>query len=240
MTQIVLQPQRGFDRDLFERRIRDLAAERGRLDIIEAGCGRRWSLRLDDVDYRLTGIDTDEAALRARREQANDLDEWIVGDLRTTELGKETRDVVYCAFVLEHVEGARQALDRFTEALRPGGYLILRIPDRDSVYGFLTRVTPFRVHVLYRRWVTGYKDAGKPGHEPYPTAYDPEISRRGIQKYCDEHGLKIVDEYGSDFYLSEMGRWRLLIGPMVKLVGLLSFGRLSPRHNNLSFVIQKT
>jgi SAM-dependent methyltransferase len=239
MEQLMLQPGRGFDRGIFEHRIRELAAERGKLEILDAGCGRRWRLSLEGVDYRLTGIDVDEEALRARREQVGDLNEWIVSDLHTAELGEQSYDVIYCSYVLEHVAGARRVLDRFSEALRPGGLLILRIPDRDSVYGFLTRITPFWVHVKYRRWMTGHKTAGKPGHEPYPTVYDHVVSRAGIASYGHGSGFETLDEYGSDFYLRDIGRWRLLIGPLVKVVGTLSFGRLTARHNNLSIVLRK-
>src|ERR1700754_66679 len=239
MKQIALQPRYGFDRGVFEQRIRELAAERGELDILDAGCGRRWRLSLEGIRYRLTGIDADEAALRARQDEMGDLDKWIVGDLRTIELGKQAHDVIYCSFVLEHVAGAQQILDHFAVALRPGGLLILRIPDRDSVYGFLTRITPFWVHVLYRRWVTGHKTAGKPGHEPYPTVYDRVVSRAGIAAYCVDNGLEIVDEYGSDFYLKDIGRWRLFVAPLVKIIGTISLGRLTARHNNLSFVLRR-
>jgi SAM-dependent methyltransferase len=239
MTQIALQPDYSFDRQIFEQRIKELAAGDRKLDILDAGCGRRWPLSLDGVQYRLTGIDTDEDALRVRRDQTGDLDEWMAGDLRTVELGEQAYDVIYCSFVLEHVAGARPVLDRFTAALRPGGLLILRIPDRDSVFGFLTRRTPFSVHVLYRRWVKGNKNAGKPGHEPYPTVYDHVVSRAGITAYCADNGLEVIDEYGSDFYLTDAGRWRLVIVPLVKIVEALSFGRLTARHNNLSFVLRK-
>jgi hypothetical protein len=34
-------------------------------------------------------------------------------------------------------------LGRLIPAIRPGGLLLLRIPDRDSVYGFATRHSPY-------------------------------------------------------------------------------------------------
>lgn len=239
MTQIMAAPRRGFAQQLFERRIAELAAERGPIEIIEAGCGRAWSLSLDGVEYRLTGIDADADALRARREQVGDLDEAIAGDLRTIALAPATYDVAYCAFVLEHIHGARDVLDRLVEALRPGGLLIVRIPDRDSVWGFVTRKTPFRLHVLYRRWFAGDKQAGTPGHAPYPTAYDKVVSHRGMNAYCAEHGLEVLDEYSSNFYLQDIGRLRYVVGPLVRLIGALSLGRIKSGHNNLNFVIRK-
>jgi len=239
MAQLIPAPRRGFVQQVFERRIRELAAERGKLKIVEAGCGREWSLSLEGVDYHLTGIDADAEALRARCETVGDLDEWHVGDLRTLSLEPAAYDVIYCAFVLEHISGARQVMDRFVEAVRPGGLIIIRIPDRDSVWGLVTRLLPFRMHVFYRRWFAGDKMAGKPGHAPYPTAYDRIVSYRGMTAYCAEHGLEVLDAYSSNFYLQDIGKLRYLVAPLTRLISALSFGRVTARHNNLNFVIRK-
>jgi SAM-dependent methyltransferase len=239
MTRITAAPRRGFPQQLFERRIAELAAEGGPIKIIEAGCGRAWGLSLEGVNYHLTGIDVDAEALRARRDEGGDLDEAIVGDLRTTTLDAESYDVIYCAFVLEHIHGAQDVVDRLTDALRPGGLFIVRIPDRDSVWGFVTRLTPFRFHVLYRRWFTGDKMAGKPGHAPYATSYDKIVSHRGMTAYCAERGLEVLDEYSSSFYLQDIGRMRYIVGPIARLISVLSLGRVTSSHNNLNFVIRK-
>jgi SAM-dependent methyltransferase len=235
VTQLVPLPSRRFARELFARRITELAQSRGRIDIIEAGCGRRWNLALDGVDYRLIGIDIDEDALRAR----GDLDECIVADLRTVTMEPSSCDVVYCAFVLEHVEGAQAVLDRLVEALRPGGLLILRFPDRDTVWGFVARTTPFRLHVLYRRWIAREKNAGKPGHAPYPTVYDEVVSCAGVTGYAGAKGLEIVDSYKSGFYLDDIGSWRVVVDPIVKLIAALSRGRLTADHSDLDYVLRK-
>ncbi|MGH8547673.1 MAG: hypothetical protein ACRERU_03545 [Methylococcales bacterium] len=43
------------------------------LKILEAGCGRQWPLKIDGVQYELTGIDLDTNALEIRKTQAGDL-----------------------------------------------------------------------------------------------------------------------------------------------------------------------
>jgi 2-polyprenyl-3-methyl-5-hydroxy-6-metoxy-1,4-benzoquinol methylase len=77
----------------------------GPLEILEAGCGRRWPHELK-MQYRLTGVDTDAEALKARVEQRKDLDVAILGDIRTVDLPESSYDVVYCGWVLEHISGA--------------------------------------------------------------------------------------------------------------------------------------
>lgn len=193
------------------------------LRILEAGCGRRWPLTLS-VPYTLTGLDLDPDALAAR----TDLDRAIVGDLRTVELAPHSFDVIYSAFVLEHVSGAQQVLDRFLEWLAPGGMLVLKIPDRDSAYGFLTRLTPFRIHVMFHRRLLRQPLAGTPGHGPYRTYYDQIVCERGLREFCRRKGLTSPEVYRLCSYANE---------PAVRLCALLvsalSLGRLAWRHNNL-------
>lgn len=196
------------------------------LRILEAGCGRHWGLKLS-VPYSLTGIDLDRQALAVR----TDLDRAIVGDLTTAEFPPGSFDVIYCAFVLEHVKGAEQVLERFLHWLAPGGLLIIKVPDRHSAYGFLTRLTPLWVHVLAYRWLFGYREAGTPGHGPYPTAYDAVISERGLARFCAAHGLA---EPHVGRLCSYTGNRLVTAGAF--LISALSAGRLAWRHNNLLFV----
>ena len=133
----------------------------GELQILEAGCGRKWPIRPLRRSLSVTGVDLDAKALEARKSDVKDLHEAIAGDLRSIDFRRAQFDVVYSAFVLEHVKGAEELLEKFVLWLKPGGLLILQVPDRDSVYGFFARKTPFWFHVFYmkhfnayyRRWV---------------------------------------------------------------------------------------
>jgi 2-polyprenyl-3-methyl-5-hydroxy-6-metoxy-1,4-benzoquinol methylase len=92
--------------------IRGQAQRLGRpLSILEAGCGTRWPLNLAGVDFKLTGVDLDPVAMELRRTIERDLDVTICGDLCTIELPPASYDVVYSAFVLEHVPRADLALE---------------------------------------------------------------------------------------------------------------------------------
>lgn len=200
----------------------------GPLRILEAGCGRDWPLQLA-VPYKLTGLDLDPDALAAR----TDLDEAVVGDLRTAEFPARSFDVIYSAFVLEHVRGAEQVLESFLRWLAPGGMLILQVPDRDSAYGFLTRVTPMWAHVLVYRYMLGYSWAGTPGHGPYPTYHDRVVSERGLREFFRRHGLPAPELHRMCSYEED---------PPVRtaafLASMLSAGRLAWRHNNLLLIAQ--
>lgn len=210
------------------------------LAILEAGCGTMWPLKLDGIPYTLTGVDLDQNALEVRRRSARPQDRLIHGDLRTrTQFGSGQFDVIYNSFVLEHVDGAQQVLDNFLEWLKPGGILILRVPDRDSVYGFLTRSTPFWVHVLIKKYVYKLANAGKPGYDPFPVFYDRVISRRGLHEYCRKHSCVVAGEAGSANYFPAQPLLRLMGRVLVIAVALASFGRLEWRYNNLTVLMEK-
>ena len=170
---------KSWDQDcrLMEKYIKQKAIDRSPLHILEAGCGQFWPLDLKGIQFTLTGVDIDEGALQLRRTQYNDLTEMIVEDLRSVQLEKNRYDVIYNSYVLEHVDGAERVLEKFANSLKPGGILILRIPDRNCVHGFVTRVTPFWFHMFYAKYIARNPDAGKTGFGPYPTFYDPIVSR---------------------------------------------------------------
>lgn len=211
----------------------------GPVRILEAGCGHHWPIDLDGVERQITGVDLDADALRIRRDELHDLDEEILGDLQTVRLPQESFDVVYCSFVLEHVEGAESALTNLYRALRPGGAMIIKVPDGDSVYGFLTKHSPHRAHVWYKRYIEGHPNAGKPGHAPYPTVYDEVVSIRGLHGWARRHGMRVHDEYCSNSYLRAFGPLRPVAQAAVNAMGWLSGGRLAADHNNIGMVLVK-
>lgn len=211
---------------------------KGRTRVLEAGCGKRWVLTPHD-DVHVTGLDRDVGALRIRREAHGDLDEEIVADLRHVVLPVEAYDVVYCSFVLEHVAGAEAVLDGFVSALRPGGRLIIRVPDGTSVYGFVTKRTPHFTHVLYKRYVEHNKNAGKPGYAPYPTVYDEVVTLQGLRDWAERRGLTVLDEYGTNFYLRHFGQVRPAVSSGLRAFAALSRGKLSASHNNIGLIIEK-
>jgi len=213
----------------------------GPLDILEAGCGREWPVDLAGVDYRLTGIDLDADALRSRIDDVGDLHEAIIGDLTARgTIPQRSFDVVYSSFVLEHIRDAETALENMVAGLKPGGVLLLRIPDRDSVFGWTARRTPFKFHVAYYRYFLGLSNAGKPGHAPYHTYHAPVVSRDGIREFCAKNGCSIVEERGHTYYASGADLRSRITRVYVKVVSAVSFGALKWRHNNLTYVIRKS
>ncbi len=220
-------------------RMRALAPATRPLRILEAGCGREWFVKMDGVNLEITGIDLDQEALDARLNIRHDLQKGIFGDLRTAELEPAHYDVIYSSFVLEHVPGAEQVVRNFARWVAPGGMIIIRVPDRDSVHGLLTRFSPFWVHVLYYRWVEGQPNAGKPGFAPYRTVYDDVISRDGMRACAAANGLTLVDTWVHGTYARGPAPFRVLIPLFAKLVSAMTFGRYTARSSNMTFILRK-
>jgi SAM-dependent methyltransferase len=239
MTPLEIITDRREEIALIEQCIRSRAVPDRPLQILEAGCGQRWEVKLDGVDYVLTGVDMDAAALKLRREVQKDLDEGIVGDLRTVELPDARFDVIYCFYVLEHVPDAHVVLENFTRWLRPGGIAIVKIPDPHSVHGFFTRMTPHWFHVFFYRHILGSANAGKPGYAPYPVHYDPVVSRAGIREFCDGRSVSLLVERGDGSTEKARRLAHRAIQVFREVMGTLSLGALSNRHSDLLYVIAK-
>lgn len=211
------------------------------LNILEAGCGRQWVLDMNGINYVLTGVDISKEALELRKYRQQDLHKIILGDLTTIELNKAQYDVVYCSYVLEHINGAKEVLDKFFTWLKPNGLVLLLIPDRNTLPGFLTRITPHGFHIFFYKYLKKEPNAGKPGYNPFPTYHDKIVSRQGIYNYCKRHGYKILGEYGSKFDINKLfGVFSPLFGILFKLIELISFRKLNSKYHDILFVIEKS
>lgn len=225
------------ERVLLSNAVRDSASD-GPVRVLEAGCGKRWNIA-PGVPVRITGVDQDVDALRIRREKSGDLHEIIEGDLRTVELPENAFDVAYCSYVLEHVPGAEEVLDKLAAAVRPKGRLLIRVPDGQSVFGFFAKHTPHITHVWFKKYVERHPHAGEPGHAPYPTVYDEVVSLAGMRRWAQSRGLTIETEYATNGYLRSFGPLRPLAEMALRMVAFLSRGRLAYDHNNIGFVLSK-
>jgi SAM-dependent methyltransferase len=220
--------------------IRTHSRQLGRpLSILEAGCGQRWTFDLSGTEYTLTGVDLDPVALELRKTKTRDLDVAIVGDIASIELPVESFDVVYSSFVLEHVQRADVAVKNFARWLKPGGLLILRLPEPSTAYGFLASKLPHGAHVFFYRHILGVKTAGQPGYAPYPTYYHPVIGRERLCRFLGEPGVRCVGTFGDGFRSYGKGLKARMMNLLEILTSMLSFGALTADYSNLLYVAVK-
>jgi SAM-dependent methyltransferase len=209
------------------------------MKILEAGCGRRWEIDLEPSDYHLTGVDLDPHALDHRRSVTRDLDVGVVGSVCDRDIVHSKQfDVVYSAYVLEHIDGARSALENFAEWASPGGLIVLLLPNRDSVYGWAARHTPYRFHVWVYRYLYREPNAGKPGFSPYPTHHDPLLAQDALAAFCHDRDLTVREWFAIDTFSQRRGAKFAASRLVMRLVSRLSLGRLSDREVDLGIVLQ--
>jgi SAM-dependent methyltransferase len=98
---------------------------------MDVGCGNGYTLSLAKrLGWQTVGLEVDTAAVRAARAQGLDVEEgsyvWLA-DFR------QVFDCIICSHVLEHVHDPQDMLHRIAEALKPGGTLLLSLPNATSL-----------------------------------------------------------------------------------------------------------
>jgi SAM-dependent methyltransferase len=192
--------------------------------VLEAGCGFRSPVEFGDHAY-VVGLDIDKTAVRRN----DKLDEALVGDLQTYPLPAEAFDLIFCRFVLEHLQDPERALENMRRALKPGGWLTLMFPNRWSLKGVVARLTPQVVHdfgyrvVFGKGWATTHK-----------TYFHPAVSVGGIRHFAEREKLRIVafDAHPGDLDWLIRKHSPFLGGLWLvaeRVVQVLTLGRSSPK-----------
>lgn len=210
------------------------------LRVLDAGCGSASRVRLG-IDPIVTGIDI------SARQLANHsgLSERILGDLQTYPLAAERFDVAVCWELLEHLANPSAALTNLARTLRPGGLLVIAVPNRWSVKGLVTRLTPARFHVLAYRHLFGTRHTGHGDEGPFPTHYHRSIAPNALVTLGATLGLSLVYrevyESGMQIRLRQSLHipawiWRLAI----RTVRAASRGRVTLVDTECLLVLEKT
>ncbi len=191
--------------------------------VLEAGCGRFKHFAYPET-MKIAGLDISADQLE-RNQYA---DETFLGDVQTFELDRQF-DVVVSIFVLEHVDDPEAALDNMLAWTRPGGLLVLAVPNALSVKGLVTKFTPFWFHHL------AYKLIYRVEYSIFPTTLKFCIAPGALKKRLAEHEV-VHEEYGEE-KLAEP--FHLLYRGAMGLLRILSLGRWHPERSNYQLVIRK-
>src|SRR5690606_5095737 len=148
--------------------VQDWRAGQEFIHILEAGGGSA-SRVVFEHPRRVTVVDISRSQLE-RNEAA---DEKICADLHLAAVDPEAFGAIVCYEVLEHLQDPPRVLSNLAAALRPGGIMVLAAPNRSSLEGLITRMTPHWFHVLVYRLIFKNKAAGTPGFPPFPTVHHP-------------------------------------------------------------------
>jgi SAM-dependent methyltransferase len=227
MSQEMQKLQTFLDRELFCRRS---------VRLLEAGCGSASNLNFGG-QVRLVGIDISEKQL-ARNTLAH---EKIVGDIQSYEFPPDSFDGIICWDVLEHLSQPELALRQFAHAIKPGGFVILKLPNVLSVKGLVTKFVPHTFHVLAYRHFYGDKNVGKNDTVPFKTYLRFCVSAVAIRKQGAQLGLQTVyfatEDVANIHWLQRKRAVHFFYVTFKKILSLLSLGRIGD--SELIIVLKK-
>jgi ubiquinone/menaquinone biosynthesis C-methylase UbiE len=135
--------------------IREIAAGRRDLEILDCGCGTGYNLRHLLQPYgRTFGFDFDPDAIRRARGTGRPL---VRADIQRIPFRANTFDLTTSFDVVQSVRDDRAALREMARVLKPGGSVVLNVTaldllrgDHSDVWGELRRYTRERAAVLVR------------------------------------------------------------------------------------------
>lgn len=202
-----------------------LEQERGPgASVLEAGCGRFKHFDYPDT-MRICGLDISPEQL-ARNEYAA---EKFLGDVQTFELDRQF-DVVVSIFVLEHLTDPQAALENMLGWTKPGGLLVLAVPNALSLKGLVTRYTPFWFHHL------AYRLIYRTEYSIFPTTMKFCIAPRALKRTLAAHEIA-HEQYGEEKLAQP---FHAIYGGAMAVLRVLSLGNWRPERSNYQLVVRKS
>ncbi|MBB3904573.1 SAM-dependent methyltransferase [Methylobacterium brachythecii] len=213
----------------------------GRVSVYEAGGGAASYLPvalLERSDVTVVDIDPTQISNNAYAETR------ICGDVQTHHLPAESIDLVTSYNVIEHLPEVDAALERFAEAVRPGGLVLIGAPHPRSLSGLVTKHSPHWFHVWFYRHIRGNDRAGLPGEAPFPVHYHPLVLPGRLKAFMAARGFETVYErvYESPRFAEMRTRQRALatvVDGITSLVNGLLLNRVNLRHGDYHLVLRK-
>lgn len=171
--------------------------------VLDAGCGRgNLSYLAHENGFDVTAIDLSKSSLK----DSSFLFDWAGCDISLVEASltdlpfeENEFDSVICSDVLEHVPDAKKAMSEIRRVLKPGGRLVLTVPNPntfDLFYEkFALRVLPEKkqIPIAYKRHY-GLTDEeiekfGWAQKETYPHCQDFTLGK--LKKFVKECGFEV-------------------------------------------------
>lgn len=203
-------------KNLFNQKIKNVK-------IIELGAGSGGDiLYLSKLGAKTTALDFSPESIsiinhRAKKEKVKI--NTLCQDCQKTNIPNNYFDLVYSVGLVEHFNNPLKTLKEQIRILKPGGYLIVEVPQKFNLYTLVKKI----------RMATG----------TYPFGWETEYSVSDFKNFGRQLGLKTVSFYGRDsaftlkLPLSVQNRYK-------KLFSYIENSLLAPYVClNLGFIYQK-
>lgn len=171
----------------------------------------------------------------------------LQADLHALPLRPEAVDIAVCFNVVEHLDNPDSALAQLTQALRNGGVLVLGCPDRRSLKGLVTRLSPVGWHRAFYRYIVRKADRGDGHYDAFATPFRPLVTHQRLLERLQDLGFNVLFSSAYDGayeYGLTQGSWlrRCFSAPyylLGRLGQLLTMGNWQALNSDLLFVMQK-
>lgn len=160
---------------------------RNGLTVVEVGCGQQTNVVFEGAT-RVIGVDVDQPALVAN----TTVTDPVILSANELELAPESVGAISSIFTLEHVEEPDVVFGMLARALRPGGVLVIAVPQVRSPKAIITKFTPQSFHEWFYRRALG-RDPGAHG-TPFDTVLDPAIAPERLRRLATALGLDVIAE----------------------------------------------
>jgi SAM-dependent methyltransferase len=151
--------------------------------ILHAGCG--WDKRNISRPYaksgKVVGVDLDP------RVASRFHSEFHLGSLGALPFEKESFDLVFCEYVVEHLEDPLAAFREMQRVLNPGGRILVLTPNLYSYKALAAAITPQTFHI----WMGRIRHGRGQEDDMYPTLYRCNTLRQ-IELLSTKAGLEFV------------------------------------------------
>jgi SAM-dependent methyltransferase len=151
--------------------------------ILEVGFGRGATLLVcAEKGAEVAGVDYAESAIGHCRQLQKEMGlqnkiELLQGDARSLPLPDRRFDVVYSVGLLEHFTAPEELLREQCRVLKPGGFLLVHVPQKYSLY------TPVKqMLIAMRKWPYG--------------RWETQFSVRDLKRVLSSCGLNVYFYYG--------------------------------------------
>lgn len=152
--------------------------------VLEVGAGMGGdSIFLAKKGANVTVLDFTNEALTSIRSNATKERvriETVQADARSMPFKTNTFDIVFHQGLLEHFKNPREILDEQIRVLKPGGFLLVDVPQR-----FTTYTIKKHIRMFMGKWFAGW---------------EREFSIGELEKLTRQSGLKLVRSYGWGYY----------------------------------------
>jgi ubiquinone/menaquinone biosynthesis C-methylase UbiE len=167
--------------------------------ILDQGCGiGQYAFSAYKQGFQnVIGMDLSQKLIETARSISKELNyeiEFIQGDIRKMPFENTQFNIVLSGGIVEHVPETEKAVFELARILKPGGYLLIHVPQRYSTFTLLKNIQR-----LLGLWKLGYEKS---------------FSKNSFSKLLQKHGFEIQEYFLNEFTPGK----HAFIGNLIKLI----------------------